>query len=235
LLSKKIAEVKPRAAMAAKDVPAFMATLGGSVEDRALRFMILTGVRQKEALGARWHGLDHENRVWIVPRERMKMKRDHAVPLTDAMIACLGPAGADDAFVFPSRRTGGMRGHDALTMSEHGVTLHGFRSTLSTWAEEQDDGRAYPRAVIKAVLAHGKGDAVTAAYLRPDLFKARRKLMHGERDNADRRSPLFDRAVLRSAELAGLELVPCNRRYASALPRTASSLPMRSAARVRRW
>lgn len=177
LLSKKIAAVKPRAAMAAKDIPGFVATLGDEVESRALKFVILTGVRRKEALGARWREFDLANRVWIVPAERMKMKRDHAVPLTDAMIACLGPRGDDDAFVFASRRTGGMLGHDALSIREHGATLHGFRSTLSTWAEEQDDGRAYPRAVIKAVLAHGKGDAVTAAYLRSDLFKARRKLM----------------------------------------------------------
>jgi integrase len=93
------------------------------------------------------------------------------------MIACLGPRGADDAFVFPSSRTDGMIGHDALSMHERGVTLHGFRSTLSTWAEEQDDGRAHPRAVIKAALKHGKGDVVTAAYLRSGLFEARRKLM----------------------------------------------------------
>ena len=177
LLSKKIADVKPKAAMAAKDVPALMATLGDDVESRALKFVILTGVRRKEALDARWGEFDLANRVWIVPGERMKMKRDHAVPLTDAVIACLGPPGADDAFVFPSRRTGGMLGHDALSMREHGATLHGFRSTLSTWAEEQDDGRAYPRAVIKAVLAHGKGDAVTAADLRSEIFEARRKLM----------------------------------------------------------
>ena len=178
LLSKKVAEVTPRAAMAAKDVPAFMTSLGDSVEDRALKFVILTGVRRKEVLGARWREFDLKNRVWIVPGERMKMKRDHAVPLTDAMIDCLGPRDDDDAFVFPSRRTGGgMLGHEALSMHERGVTLHGFRSTLSTWAEEQDDGRAYPRAVIKAVLAHGKGDAVTAAYLRSGLFEARRKLM----------------------------------------------------------
>jgi integrase len=177
LLSKKIAEVKPRAAMAAKDLPAFMATLNDEVESRALKFVILTGVRRREALGAQWREFDLGNRVWIVPGERMKKRRDHAVPLTDAMIACLGPPGGADAFVFPSRRTGGMLGHDALSMHEHGVTLHGFRSTLSTWAEEQDDGRAYPRAVIKAVLAHGKGDAVTAAYLRSELFVARRKLM----------------------------------------------------------
>jgi integrase len=177
LLSKKIAQARPRAAMAAKDVPGFMATLGDGVEDRALKFVILTGVRRKEALGARWREFDLKKRVWIVPGERMKMKRDHAVPLTEAMMRCLGRRGDDDAFVFPSRRTGGMLGNDALSMRGHGVTLHGFRSTLSTWAEEQDDGRAYPRAVIKAVLAHGKGDAVTAAYLRSGLFEARRKLM----------------------------------------------------------
>ena len=124
LLSKKIADVKPNAAMAAKDVPAFVAELGDHVESRALKFVILTGVRRKEALGARWREFDLEKRVWIVPGERMKMKRDHAVPLTDAMIVCLGPRGADDAFVFASRRTGGMLGHDALAMREHGVTLH---------------------------------------------------------------------------------------------------------------
>jgi hypothetical protein len=66
------------------------------------------------------------------------------------------------------RRRGGMLGHDALSTREPGATLHGFRSTLSTWAEEQDDGRAYPRSVIRAVLSHGKGDAVTAAYLRSE-------------------------------------------------------------------
>jgi hypothetical protein len=35
----------------------------------------------------------------------------------------------------------------------------------------------YPARVIDAALAHGKENAVTAAYLRSDLFKARRKLM----------------------------------------------------------
>ena len=176
-LVKKVADVTPKASMPARDVPAFYTKLGDDVESRALKFVILTAVRRKEALGARWAEFDFENRVWKVPAERMKMKREHAVPLTDAMIACLGARGADDALVFPSPRTGRMLGHDALSMKEHGATLHGFRSTLATWAEEQDDGRAYPRAVIKATLAHGKGDAVTAAYLRSELFVARCKLM----------------------------------------------------------
>ncbi len=105
------------------------------------------------------------------------MKRAHAVPLTDAMIACLGERGADDAYVFPSKRTGGVMGHELLKMKDHGYTLHGFRSSLATWAEDQDDGRMYPVSVIKAALAHGKENAVTAAYLRSDQFQARIKLM----------------------------------------------------------
>jgi integrase len=176
-LSKAVADVTHKASMPAADVPAFMASLGDDVESRALKFVILTAVRRKEALGAHWREFDLKTRVWTVPAERMKMERDHAVPLTDAMIACLGPRGEDDALVFPSKRTGRMLGHDALSMQEHGATLHGFRSTLSTWAEEQDDGRAYPQPVIKSVLAHGKGDAVTTAYLRSNHFEARRKLM----------------------------------------------------------
>ena len=83
------------------------------------------------------------------------MQRAHAVPLADAMIARLGERGTDDAY----------------------YTLHGFRSSLATWAEDQDDGRMYPVPVIKAALARGKENAVTAAYLRSDQFKARIKLM----------------------------------------------------------
>jgi integrase len=175
LLSKKVADVKSKASMPAANVPAFFASLGDDVKSRALRFVILTAVRRKEALGARWREFDFDNRVWTVPAERMKMKRAHAVPLTDAMMACLGPRGDADAFVFPSSRTGGMLGHDAFSIQ--GATLHGFRASFSTWAEEQDDGRMYPQAIIKSALSHGKGDAVTAAYLRSTHFEARRKLM----------------------------------------------------------
>jgi integrase len=99
------------------------------------------------------------------------------VPLTDATISCLGAPGTGDAYVFPSKQTGRVMGHEALKMKDFGYTLHGFRSSFGTWAEEQDDGRMYPARVIDAALAHGKENAVTAAYLRSDLFQARRKLM----------------------------------------------------------
>jgi integrase len=183
LLSRKRQEVTHHEAMAFADVPAFVAKLGDSIEDRAGRFVILTAVRRKEALGAMWAEFDLANRVWNIPKERMKMKRPHAVPLTDAMIEALGKP--SEGLVFPSARTGGMLGHKSLdkTWVPNGYTLHGFRSSFATWAEEEDHGRRFPARVIDAALAHAKKDAegerneVTGAYQRSELFEARRKLM----------------------------------------------------------
>jgi integrase len=174
-LSKKIAPVISKASMPFGDVPAFVATLGDDAEGRATLFTILTAVRRKEALGARWSEFDFENRVWTCPASRMKMKIAHMVPLTDAMMAAMGPAGDPDAFVFPNPHSGGELSHHACSMLAHGFTLHGFRSSFATWAEEQDP--TYPQAVITAALAHGKGNKTTAAYLRSDHFEARRKLV----------------------------------------------------------
>ena len=172
-----------------------VAALGHSTEDRAGKFAILTAVRRKEALGARWGEFDLANHIWTIPGERMKkpggkVPPPHSVPLTDAMIACLGKPGEPDAFVFPSSRTGGMLGNKACDKEWHNLapfTLHGFRTSFATWAEEQDDGRLYPPSVIEAALAHAKGkdksngndkgNATTQAYLRSDFFQARRKLM----------------------------------------------------------
>jgi integrase len=180
-LELKRAEVKHRAAMPAAEVPAFVKRLDMSdVEDRATLFVILTGVRRQEAIGATWCEFDLANRRWMIPAARMKGRKDHFVPLTDAAIACLGVPGAPDALVFPARR-GGMLGHDRLLMSRFGTqyTLHGFRSTLADWAEEH----GYRTNVIQMVLAHRKksddGRALGSqdlAYMRTTLFDERRKL-----------------------------------------------------------
>jgi hypothetical protein len=53
------------------------------------------------------------------------------------------------------------------------VTVHGFRSSFSQWAEVQDHGRAYPQSVIHATLAHHKGDSVTKSYFRSDFCSRR--------------------------------------------------------------
>jgi len=179
-LSRKRQEPKHHDAMPFADVPAFMATLGDSMEDRAGRFTILTAVRRKEALAATWGEFDLEARVWNIPAERMKSRKPHSVPLSDAAIAALGEPGAPDSYVFQNKAGGPLSdSHAALdkTWVPNGYTLHGFRSSFSTWAEAQDNGRRFAPTVIEAALAHAKGNAVTQAYLRSDLFEARRDLM----------------------------------------------------------
>jgi len=178
LLSRKRPAVVNRPSMPYAEVPAFLKTKTDSVEDRAGRFIILAAVRRKEALEAKWSEFDFANCVWHIPAARMKMKRPHRVPLTDAMIDALGKAGEPDSYVFPSPRTGGVMGHKALDKEwVPGFTLHGFRSSFSTWAAEQDKGRKYPFEVREAALAHSKATPVAAAYDRSELFEARQALM----------------------------------------------------------
>jgi integrase len=55
-----------------------------------------------------------------------------------------------------------------------GTTVHGFRSTFSTWAAERTN---YSFEVRELALAHSVGSQVERAYQRSDLFDRRRRLM----------------------------------------------------------
>jgi integrase len=181
VLHKEAAPVVGKASMPYADLPAYVATLGNDVESRATLFTILTGIRRKEALGARWGEFDFANNVWHIPAERMKGKKGkkvmHHVPLTPEMIACIGTPGAPDSLLFPATRSGGVLPSGACSIKAQGATLHGFRTSFTTWAQEQDGGRKYPDPVIDAALAHKLTCKVMAAYFRSDHFEARVGLM----------------------------------------------------------
>ena len=59
-----------------KELPAFMVSLRErqGLSPRALEWTILTAARLGEALGARWGEIDLLDRVWEIPKERMKAK-----------------------------------------------------------------------------------------------------------------------------------------------------------------
>lgn len=54
---------------------------------RALEFLILTATRTNETIGATWQEFDLDEGVWIVPAERMKMRKEHRVPLSARAVA----------------------------------------------------------------------------------------------------------------------------------------------------
>jgi integrase len=182
-LQIKRTESKSHDAMPSGELPAFFGRLDmGNAEHRALAFIVLTGVRRSEALGACWREIDVNGKMWFIPGARMKEGKDHFVPLSDAAITVLGEAGKPDDLVFPSRR-GRQLGHDAVSLKKlFGLeyVLHGFRTTLASWAEEA----GYRTNVIQQALAHRKkgenGHALGSqdtAYMRATLYPARKLLM----------------------------------------------------------
>ena len=170
-------------AMPYADVPAFMKALAGrrGTAARALTFTILTATRSGEVRGATWSEIDMDKAVWIVPADRMKAGREHRVPLSPAALAILEalPKGEPEALVFPGAKRGRPMSDMTLgavlkRMELDDFTVHGFRSTFSTWVTECTDATIEVR---EAALAHAARDRVAAAYNRSDHFARRRALM----------------------------------------------------------
>ncbi len=155
----------------------------------ALEFLILTATRSGEVRGAMWDEIDFHgatdiaiaNRAtWVIPVERMKMKKPHRIPLSSRAVEILREAdGLRDGsgLVFPSLR--GKQLSD-MTLSKlvkelgFDADVHGFRTSFRTWAQEKTD---FPREIAEAALAHAGGDAVEQAYARSDVFEKRREMM----------------------------------------------------------
>ena len=61
----------------------------GKIMNHAFQLLALTFLRAQELMGAQWNEINFEEKVWIIPAERMKMRRPHTVYLTSQMIAVL--------------------------------------------------------------------------------------------------------------------------------------------------
>ena len=167
--------------------------LNDSVSARALEFLILTGVRSGSVRQANWQEIDFAKKLWIVPAEHTKAKREHRVPLPPQAIDCLKRVKrvAGTTRVFPSP-TGKALSDMALSqlmrgMQERGefkgdAVPHGFRSTFRDWAAECTN---YPDELRKVASMHATVDAVKEAYQRTDLLEKRRDLMTDWADYID--------------------------------------------------
>jgi integrase len=140
----------------------------------ALRLAPHVFVRPGELRQAEWSELDLDGAVWRIPGRRMKMKKEHVVPLSTQAVAILTEAQGltgGGRFVFPGQRTPKRPMSEntlnaALRRLGYGtdeMTSHGFRSTASTLLNES--GKWSVDAIERA-LAHGDTDNVRAAYHR---------------------------------------------------------------------
>jgi integrase len=177
----KIAPVKHHPAMPFAKVPDFMATLRdqGGIAARALEFTVLTAGRTSEVIGAKRSEIDRAGRMWIIPGERMKSRREHRVALSDAAFAIIDAA-PEGEYLFPGRKPNKPMSNMAMLnlLGRMGirdqVTTHGFHSAFRDWGSEMTD---YPNELLKMAIAHTIDSKVEAAYRRGDLLQKRHKLM----------------------------------------------------------
>lgn len=163
---------------------------------RALEFLALTAARSQEVRGAAWDEFDLEKALWIVPPARMKMAREHRVPMSSDAVALLEalPRFADNSLVFPAAKGGVLsdmtlsatmrRLHEADVKeggagftdraSKRPAVPHGLRSTFRDWVSERT---AFPGEMAEVALAHKISSSVEAAYRRGDMIEKRRAMM----------------------------------------------------------
>lgn len=186
------------AAIEARELPQFIADLRhhkirlNQQTYLAVNLMMLTFVRTGEMIKAEWGEFDFEAKIWIVPAKRMKMKKDHIVPLSSQAIEILQELRelhSHPKYVFPSRkdRNQHMSNNTILMaldrMGYRGkMTGHGFRAlAMSTIMEKLH----YRHEVPDAQLAHAKRGDVARAYDRAKFIAERTVMMQEWADYLD--------------------------------------------------
>ena len=169
------------AAMAYADLPNFISTIQDTLSAsstilKALEFTILTAARSGEVRLANWSEIDLEAAIWTIPADRMKMGREHRVPLSEAAMLVLGER--TDGLIFKGQKADKPLSDMSLLMplkrAGLAITVHGFRSTFRDWCSEET---GFSHEVQEMALAHTIRNRVEAAYRRGDLFEKRRPLM----------------------------------------------------------
>lgn len=167
---------------------------GQPAVEYALKIAPHVFVRPGELRNAEWDEFDADEAVWTIPASKMKMGREHKVPLSRQILDLLERLYAitgDSRYLFPSVRTNdrpisentvnaALRrlGYDKTEM-----TGHGFRALASTLLNESR--RWHPDA-IERQLAHVESNNVRRAYLRGEHWAERVRMMQFWSDHLDK-------------------------------------------------
>lgn len=157
----------------------------------AVRLLVLTAVRPGELRAAPWAEFDLDAATWTIPKERMKARRDHQVPLPRQAVAILRQlqevTGQYDLLFAGRNNTSRPMSENTVNKALADVgykgrqTGHGFRHLLST----ELNGRGYNRDWIERQLAHGDDDEIRDTYNHATYLEQRRDMMQAWADSLD--------------------------------------------------
>jgi integrase len=159
----------------------------------ALQLMALLFQRPGELRFAEWTEFDLEEAVWTIPAKRMKMRREHHVPLPKQAVSVLTELREyqdRSLLLFPSLRSAS-RPMSEVTMNaalrrigytKDEMTPHGFRASASTLLNESG---MWSSDAIERALAHQDQDAVRRAYARGKHWDERVQMAQWWADRLD--------------------------------------------------
>jgi integrase len=196
----KSRKVQHYATIDSKEIPDFIRALENNDARlyartrRAIWLSMLTFTRPGEIRQARWSEIDLEAKEWIIPAERIKMRKDHVVPLSRQTLAIMkeqkeetGVLNTD--YVFPSQIKPRQPMSDgtvnrALKRLGYGQNMvaHGFRALARTTIREK---LGYDSEIIEKQLAHRTRNPLGEAYDRTQFLDKRRKMMQHWADYLD--------------------------------------------------
>ncbi|HGN1116846.1 tyrosine-type recombinase/integrase [Proteus mirabilis] len=164
----------------------------------AVKFVLLTLVRKSEFIHATWDEIDFKNRQWVIPKGRMKGRKEHVIYLSDqAMDILTGmkvcAMGSD--YLMPGRYDikkplsnaalnnaidGTVKRINEKGIEFEPVTVHDLRRTASTLLHEA----GYNSDWIEKCLAHVQ-NGVRAVYNKAEYAEQRRKMLQEWADMVD--------------------------------------------------
>ncbi|WP_080702403.1 tyrosine-type recombinase/integrase [Gilliamella apicola] len=172
----------------AQELPQFMQSLAMArieLQTRCLiEWQLLTMTRPNEAVGAKWQEIDLDNCLWVIPAEKMKMRREHTITLNKqamAILSIMKPISGHREHIFPSMKppyTTPMNSSTAnMAIKRMGyknkLVAHGLRALASTVLNEQ----GFDPNIIEAALAHVDINSVRRAYNRATYLEQRRIML----------------------------------------------------------
>jgi integrase len=166
---------------------------GSFVVRSALKLLAICYPRPGELRYAAWAEIDFEMATWTIPAHRMKMKKEHIIPLPVQAVTLFreveGVTGGGH-LLFPGIRTSNRPLSEntlnvalrRLGYTTDEMTTHGFRTTASTLLNES--GLWHPDAIERS-LAHVDRNSVRKAYARGSYWDERVRMAQWWADYLD--------------------------------------------------
>ena len=150
--------------------------------------------RPIEVCGLEWSEVNFNDKVIIIPKERMKSDREHQIPMSNQVFDLLKEAEThrmNSEYVFPSPRGGGHISTRSLLLrlrragiKPNELTTHGWRSMASTRLNEGIDDKVFNSDLIEIQLAH-KDTTQRGVYNHAAYFDSRVEMMQSWADYID--------------------------------------------------